>query len=97
MAGKLISVAFEVFGRVQGVWFRKYTKNAAQALKLVGWVMNTKHSTVVGCIQGEKKNVTKMKEWLQHQGSPKSKIEKCEFRDEKNIDSLQFTNFEVRR
>lgn len=37
------------------------------------------------------------KEWLRHQGSPKSKIEKCEFRDEKNIDSLQFTNFEVRR
>ena len=39
----LVSVDYEVFGRVQGVFFRKYTAKQANALKLNGWIMNTKY------------------------------------------------------
>lgn len=40
--------SFEVFGRVQGVFFRKYTKKKAEALGVTGWVMNTSRGTVLG-------------------------------------------------
>ena len=36
---------FEVFGKVQGVFFRKHTQAEAQKLHLVGWVKNTTHKT----------------------------------------------------
>ncbi|KAG9289550.1 hypothetical protein G9A89_002323 [Geosiphon pyriformis] len=39
--GKLKNLTFEVAGTVQGVWFRKYTKNKAVELNLVGWVCNS--------------------------------------------------------
>ena len=29
-----------ISGRVQGVWFRKYTKQFADELGLFGWVLN---------------------------------------------------------
>ena len=43
---------YEVFGKVQGVFFRKYTKKEADKLKLTGWVMNTEKGTVVGVADG---------------------------------------------
>ena len=45
---------YEVFGKVQGVFFRKYTKKEADKLKLTGWVMNTEKGTVVGVADGER-------------------------------------------
>ena len=44
---------YEVFGKVQGVFFRKYTKKEADKLKLTGWVMNTEKGTVVGVADGK--------------------------------------------
>ena len=38
----LIAVQFEVFGRVQGVFFRKFTNEKALSLELRGWVKNTR-------------------------------------------------------
>uniref|UniRef100_A0A915J9I2 acylphosphatase n=1 Tax=Romanomermis culicivorax TaxID=13658 RepID=A0A915J9I2_ROMCU len=51
------SVDFEVFGRVQGVFFRKYTKLAAERLKLVGFCRNTESDTVEGRVQGISTNI----------------------------------------
>ncbi|XP_068597254.1 acylphosphatase-2-like isoform X2 [Brachionichthys hirsutus] len=48
----LLSVDFEVFGRVQGVCFRMYTEDKGLRLGLVGWVKNTSGGTVVGQVQG---------------------------------------------
>ncbi|XP_065829516.1 acylphosphatase-2-like [Oscarella lobularis] len=70
---------FEVFGRVQGVFFRKNTQETARKLGLVGWVRNTEKGTVVGVIQGPNEKLQKMKTWLKEVGSPRSKIERCEF------------------
>uniref|UniRef100_A0A8C5B702 Acylphosphatase n=1 Tax=Gadus morhua TaxID=8049 RepID=A0A8C5B702_GADMO len=48
----LLSVDYEVFGRVQGVFFRKFTQAEAKKLGLVGWVRNTEAGTVEGQLQG---------------------------------------------
>ncbi|ELT98378.1 hypothetical protein CAPTEDRAFT_123871 [Capitella teleta] len=95
--GKLISVDYEVFGTVQGVFFRKFTQQMAKDLGLVGWVKNTTSNTVTGTIQGSEGKVNQMKHWLQHKGSPKSKITRCEFKNEKHVDSLEFSNFSIDR
>ena len=94
---RLISVNYEVFGKVQGVFFRKYTQAEAAKLQLVGWVMNTEKGTVIGQIQGKEEAVKKMKEWLKKSGSPKSKIERAEFKSEKEVPQLEFTSFEFRK
>jgi acylphosphatase len=46
------SFRYEVFGRVQGVFFRKYTQKEAIRLGIVGWVKNTPQGTVEGEAQG---------------------------------------------
>ena len=38
----LVAVEYEVWGRVQGVFFRKFTHQKAQSLGLRGWVKNTR-------------------------------------------------------
>ncbi|XP_022828010.1 acylphosphatase-2-like [Spodoptera litura] len=91
------SVDFEVFGRVQGVFFRKYTKEQAEKLGLRGWCKNTSTGTVLGRMQGPTDKVEAMMHWLKTTGSPSSKIEKCEFRNQINIDDYTFNNFEIHR
>lgn len=93
---KLVSLEFEVFGRVQGVFFRKYTQKQSKELGLRGWCMNTPKGTVLGQLEGEQQQVEKMKEWLQHTGSPESQIDRAEFRNTKEIDSFSFTSFDIR-
>ena len=39
----LVALEYEVFGRVQGVFFRKFTNEKAQSLGLRGWVKNTRY------------------------------------------------------
>jgi hypothetical protein len=61
MASRPISVDFEVFGVVQGVFFRAYTQRKAQSLGLVGWVKNTNQGSVKGVIQGTQDKIDAMK------------------------------------
>ena len=49
----LLKLNFEIHGKVQGVFFRKYTLAQAKKLHLVGWVKNTSHGTVVGVAEGK--------------------------------------------
>ncbi|KAF7670239.1 hypothetical protein LDENG_00043260 [Lucifuga dentata] len=91
----LISVDYEVFGRVQGVFFRKYTQAQGSRLGLVGWVRNTQAGTVQGQLQGPRSKVKEMQEWLKTTGSPKSHIAKAEFKNEKTVDSLDHSSFKI--
>ncbi|XP_066498552.1 acylphosphatase-1 [Hoplias malabaricus] len=92
---ELMSLDYEVYGRVQGVFFRKYTQSEGKKLGLVGWVQNTQAGTVQGQLQGPASKVKKMQEWLKTTGSPQSRITKAEFSNEKTIDSLDFKDFRV--
>ncbi|XP_041355066.1 acylphosphatase-2-like [Gigantopelta aegis] len=95
-SNKLKSVDFEVHGDVQGVFFRKYTRDTARAHSCVGSVSNTYRGTVIGVVQGLPENVEFMKRWLQTTGSPMSDIEKCVFTNEREITALQYQSFKIR-
>jgi len=92
-----VSCDFEIFGTVQGVFFRKYTQEEATKLKLVGWVKNMPEGTVKGHMEGHKDNIDRMKTWLQTKGSPKSKITKANFSNEHSITTLTAKAFDVDR
>ncbi|CAF89462.1 unnamed protein product, partial [Tetraodon nigroviridis] len=91
----LISVDYEIFGRVQGVFFRKYTQAEGKKLGLVGWVQNTDAGTVQGQLLGGRSKVQQMQQWLRSTGSPKSQISKAEFRNEKALTSLEHSSFDI--
>ena len=63
-----------ISGRVQGVLFRDYTKNAAKEFGIFGFVRNLLDGRVEVVCEGEKESVEKFLEWCK-QGSPLSKIE----------------------
>ncbi|MCI4382487.1 hypothetical protein PGIGA_G00015430 [Pangasianodon gigas] len=94
---ELLSVDYEVYGKVQGVFFRKYTQSEGKKLGLVGWVQNTSAGTVQGQLQGPASKVRQMQEWLKTTGSPQSRIIKADFSNEKKIESLDFKDFRVVR
>ncbi|XP_029454276.1 acylphosphatase-1 [Rhinatrema bivittatum] len=89
----LISVNFEIFGKVQGVFFRKYTQAEGKRLGLVGWVQNTEQNSVQGQLQGPISKVRDMQQWLQKKGSPKSRIKRAEFHSERRLTQLEHSDF----
>ncbi|XP_070577629.1 acylphosphatase-1-like isoform X1 [Ptychodera flava] len=92
----LMSVDFEVFGKVQGVFFRKYTQKNAKKFGLVGWVQNTPKGTVLGQMQGRADKIRSMKVWLEREGSPMSRIDRAEYRNERGITAVDFSAFQVK-
>jgi len=70
-----------VEGRVQGVFFRAFTRDAAVNLGLSGWVRNQPNGSVEAIVEGEKTAVEKMLQWF-YQGSPNSIVEKVHTTEE---------------
>ncbi|XP_051023482.1 acylphosphatase-1-like [Acomys russatus] len=91
----LVSVDYEIFGKVQGVFFCKYTQAEGKRLGLVGWVRNTDRGTVQGQLQGPISKVGHMQEWLPRRGSPKSHINRANFNNEKVILNLDYSDFQI--
>ncbi|XP_045160036.1 acylphosphatase-1-like [Mercenaria mercenaria] len=94
-ASRLLSVDYEVFGLVQGVYFRKYALQAANKLGVTGCVKNTRTGSIKGVIQGNKANVKLMQDWLYKEGSPECVIQGCQFQNEREIITLEFNQFKV--
>ncbi len=63
-----------VKGRVQGVFFRAYTQDEAQARGLAGWVRNLPGGEVEALICGEARDVERMTGWFK-KGSPASRVD----------------------
>jgi len=93
---RVMSVDFEVFGRVQGVFFRKHTQKTAARLGVVGWCRNSRHDTVQGQAQAAPAVLEEMKHWLRNVGSPQSKIERAEFSNYRHMEEAEFKSFSVR-
>ncbi|KAI0827678.1 acylphosphatase isozyme Ch1 [Trametes gibbosa] len=87
------TIDFRVKGKVQGVFFRVFTKDTAQQLGLVGWVKNEQTGDVVGTAQGEEGALAKFKEALYH-GPPHARVTGVEFTNEAPLERLQFQDFE---
>jgi len=58
-----------ITGRVQGVFFRDYTRRKATELNLSGWVKNCPDGSVETLFSGKTPEVAEMLEWL-WTGSP---------------------------
>ena len=79
-----------VEGRVQGVYFRAYTRDEALNLGLTGWVKNRRDGSVEALIEGDKAAVEKMLSWF-YKGSPYSNVEKVIVTEESPVgDSADF-------
>ena len=81
-----------VEGRVQGVYFRAYTRDAAVNLGLSGWVRNRTDGSVEALIEGERTAVEKMEQWF-HMGSPHSLVKTVHATEETPIGDN--TSFEI--
>jgi acylphosphatase len=53
-----------VSGRVQGVWFRKFTQQKAEAYGVTGWVRNLSNGSVEALLCGDEKNVRQVEAWM---------------------------------
>lgn len=93
----IMTCKFEVFGKVQKVYFRKHTEAEAQRLGLRGWCQNTDHGTVIGELEGPTAALQDMKTWLQTKGSPHSRIDRVDFRDERCIGEYSHEAFGIVR
>lgn len=93
----LVAVKFEVYGKVQRVFFRKYTEAKGRELGLRGWCENTSTGTVQGEVEGPLDKVKEMKAWLQTTGSPKSRIDRAEFGQTEVITEHRYEAFGIRR
>lgn len=94
---KFISLAFEVFGKVQGVFFRKFTAAEAGNRGISGWCRNSPSGSVQGEIEGDRRAIDAMRHWLQHIGSPKSIIDKCVFGNEFQSETRKFEGFSIKK
>ena len=55
-----------VFGKVQGVFFRKHSKHKALELNITGFVKNQSDGSVLINAYGEKENLNKFIDWCKH-------------------------------
>ncbi len=86
------TVQIRVEGRVQGVYFREYTRRQAQSLGLKGWVRNMVDGSVETVVSGDDNTITTMITWL-HSGSPRSAVTKVSIIDEQ-VEG-DFSSFEI--
>jgi acylphosphatase len=83
-----------VHGRVQGVSFRYYTAQRANALELSGWVRNRWDGTVETVAEGPRTKLDKFVVWL-HRGPSAARVDKvdCAWDDATG----EFTGFRITR
>lgn len=81
-----MAVRVIIFGRVQGVWFRKWTAGEARARGLDGWVRNRTDGTVEALFSGPGPRVREMIAAC-HEGPPLAKVESVEEYGEAMLDA----------
>jgi len=62
-----------ISGRVQGVFFRAWTKERADQLGVTGWVRNCADGSVEALLEGNEPAVRKLVEQLHH-GPPSAQV-----------------------
>ena len=71
-----------VKGKVQGVFFRKNTRQIAEALDIMGWVKNTDDGDVEIFAQGDESKIEQLLSWCK-QGPPRDDVKDVEIIDER--------------
>lgn len=83
-----------VAGLVQGVFFRAFTKEVADRLKISGWVRNIPDGSVEAVAEGSE---LALKEFVSElkRGPPKARVDKAAV--EYSVAKSEFFGFEIRR
>jgi acylphosphatase len=82
-----------ISGRVQGVFFREYTRRKAEELGVKGWVRNLPDGRVEAVFEGEDEAVDAIVKWC-WEGSPYSNVSNVEAMEEEYTG--EFERFEIR-
>jgi acylphosphatase len=83
-----------ISGRVQGVWFRRSTREMADLLGLVGWVRNTPDGRVEAVFEGPVAQVDEMLKWC-HVGPRSARVSEVRTMPVDTTES--FSTFSIRR
>ncbi|WP_027363504.1 acylphosphatase [Desulfotruncus alcoholivorax] len=82
-----------ISGRVQGVYYREYTRRQAEQLGIKGWVKNLPDGRVEAVFEGDPAAVDNMLEWCNH-GSPNASVTGIEVNEQPA--EGHFTDFRIR-
>ena len=80
----------KVYGKAQGVWFRKYTLDCENRFGIFGTVKNLRDGTVLVHAMG--KNLEEFKKYL-NSGSPNSNVNKIDF--SWDTSKIEFSEFKI--
>lgn len=83
-----------VSGKVQGVWFRAWTRDMARELSVTGWVRNRSDGLVEAMAEGSREQLMAFETRLRD-GPPLARVTKI--KAEWSDDEKNFTAFNVRR
>lgn len=83
------TVRVRISGRVQGVWFRGWTAQTADALGLSGWVRNRRDGMVEAVFSGEEAMVDQMIAAC-HIGPAHADVEEVDVASEPDFDDVGF-------
>jgi len=70
-------VLLNIYGRVQGVFFRAETQKQASNLGLTGWVKNNSNGTVQAIAEGDKQSINQLISWCK-EGSSAAAVDKVD-------------------
>ena len=88
-----VRVRATITGKVQGVFFRAETQDAAKRYGVDGWVKNKRDGGVEAVFEGEKSDVESVLDWCR-KGPPAAKV------DDVNVDwetyTGEFSGFNIR-
>ena len=85
-------VRVRVYGAVQGVGFRYFVREVAQASQLKGWVRNMEDGSVEALLEGAKEDVNYAVEMCRR-GPPSAKVTRFESKPED--ESSQLSGFRI--
>lgn len=70
----LSKIRLQIFGRVQGVFYRQSAQETAKSLNLKGWVKNLPDGSVLIEAEGERQSLTSFIAWCK-QGPSRARVE----------------------
>ena len=85
-------VRVRIRGMVQGVCFRAFTRDAARAQGVAGWVKNLRDGSVEALFEGDAEKIESMIAWC-HKGSPYGSVDHVEVKEEPY--EGEFKRFEI--
>ena len=86
-------IEVKISGRVQGVWFRAWTREQAMSLGLKGWVRNCIDGSVEARFEGSDETVTEMLRRC-HDGPDSALVERVERKESAACEAC--IGFEIR-